>query len=121
MKILIIEDEMSIATLLQRRLTKQGHEADFVEDFSLVQETLKQQDYHVVFCDFNISPQMDGFDVFHFAQKEKSNPPHFVFISGDDEIEERIKDELPADAAVSFLAKPFMGKDVAEILAEIES
>src|SRR5690625_3486050 len=59
-KILIIEDDPKIASLLQNHLQKYGYEEIKVEDFDAIMETFKLVQRYLVLLDINL-PSFDGF------------------------------------------------------------
>ena len=59
-KILIIEDDPKIASLLQNHLEKYGYEAVITEQFDAVTEVFKQVQPDLVLLDINL-PSFDGF------------------------------------------------------------
>lgn len=59
-KILIIEDDPKIASLLQNHLQKYGYAATITEDFNAIIETFQAVDPDLVLLDINL-PSFDGF------------------------------------------------------------
>jgi len=111
MRILVIDDEISICRLLARLLSKEGHE---VETFLNGQEALdafEPKKFNMALVDINLGKGLDGLKV---SQELRSKDPTLraVLMSGDPANIARIK-EADFD---QFLQKPFDLSKVKSIL-----
>ncbi|HWP43888.1 MAG TPA: response regulator [Blastocatellia bacterium] len=103
-RVLVVDDEISIAMLLNYYLGSVGHSVSMVESPVESLSFLNREPYDVVVLDVVMKGAMSGLDVCRLV---KSNPrlikTRILVISGAPEMEVRAR-EAGADA---FLAKPF--------------
>ena len=113
-KILIIEDEARIATLVQQGLEEQGHQAVIAYDGITGRKLALQNDYDLVISDI-ILPQLNGIDVCRQIRLAKPDMPIILLTAlgtTDDKVE-------GFDAgADDYLVKPF---DFRELLVRIRA
>lgn len=114
MKILIIEDELSLQELMAKALRQEGYVAESAVDFGSAMEKLGSYSYDCVLLDVNL-PGGSGFEILARMKKD-GNRSDVIIISARDSIEDKVKGlELGAD---DYLAKPF---HMAELIARIRS
>lgn len=114
MKLLIIEDEMSLQELMATTLKKEGYVVETAYDFSTAADKLGSYNYDCILLDINL-PDGNGLDILSRI-KSSGNPVNVIIISARDSIDDKIKGlELGAD---DYLAKPF---HLAELVARIRS
>ncbi|QEH67593.1 response regulator transcription factor [Cellulosilyticum sp. ST5] len=114
MRLLIIEDEISILEALQKGLKKEGYAVDIVSDGNEAMEYLELNSYDLVVLDINL-PGIDGLSILRNLRKEDIDT-RVIIISANREIEDRIKGlDLGAN---DYLVKPF---DFQELKARIRS
>ena len=112
-KILIIEDDIDIGTLLKEYLDKYNLDARIVKDFDNVMTDFEEYEPNIVLLDINL-PKFDGF---YWCKKirQKSNIP-IIFISARDSgMDQSMALESGAD---DYITKPF---DVGVVIAKIKS
>lgn len=111
--IYIVEDDISISTLLQDYMNKYGFEAVIVENFNNIMEEFDELTPSVVLLDVNL-PKFDGF---YWCTKirQKSNVP-IIFISARDSGMDQIR--ALESGADDYITKPFY-YDV--VIAKIKS
>ncbi len=114
MEILIIEDDLRVAELIQRGLEEQGFKTTLAYDGLSGKKLAEQHTYDLVITDI-ILPKMDGIDL---CKEIKQNQPHLPIImltalgTTDDKVE-------GFDAgADDYLVKPF---EIRELLARIRA
>lgn len=113
MKILIIEDDLTIQTQLQTLLAGNGYEAAAVTDFSKVMEQFKAFAPHLVLLDIKL-PGRSGFEICSQIRSFSTVPIVFVTSSNTD-MDELNSIMLGGDA---FITKPY---NTAILLAKIAS
>lgn len=113
MKILIIEDDLTIQTQLQTLLAGNGYEAAAVTDFSKVMEPFKAFAPHLVLLDIKL-PGRSGFEICSQIRSFSTVPIVFVTSSNTD-MDELNSIMLGGDA---FITKPY---NTAILLAKIAS
>lgn len=102
MKILIIEDDLSIAELENDYLTMNGFECDIAINGTLGLQMAMQGDYALVIVDVML-PGRDGFSICKELRKEKDIPIIFLSAKGD-EVDKIRGLGLGAD---DYMTKPF--------------
>ncbi|WP_294352688.1 response regulator transcription factor [uncultured Clostridium sp.] len=112
-KILIIEDDIDIGTLLKEYLDKYNLDARIVKDFDNVMTDFEEYEPNIVLLDINL-PKFDGF---YWCKKirQKSNIP-IIFISARDSGMDQIM--ALESGADDYITKPF---DVGVVIAKIKS
>ncbi len=114
-KILVVDDDSILRTVLRRYLEKQGYQVEDVGSGAEGLTTFNSYSPDLVVSDVAM-PEMDGFE---FCRKLRSQPSGqlvpFIFLSGKDKVEDRI--EGHSIGADDYLTKPF---EMRELLAKIE-
>jgi putative two-component system response regulator len=115
-RVLVADDEESIAELLRRMLTKEGYLVEVVSDGLSALQAVSERKPHVVLLDVNM-PGMNGIDVCRRIKQDLSNRlTPVVLVTGMAQREKRIEGlEAGAD---DFLSKPV---DAQELLARVRS
>ena len=91
-KILIIEDEKSIADALMLKLQKEGFKVDIAFGGEEALTILQPGKYSLIFCDL-IMPTVDGFMILKTLRDKKINTPVVVLTNlSDVEYEKKAKD-----------------------------
>ncbi|RHW33468.1 DNA-binding response regulator [Lysinibacillus yapensis] len=106
--ILVVEDEVSIATLLKYNLERAGYEVllahDGKEGFDLAIEHTPD----LLLLDLML-PTMDGMEVCKELRSQKRNIPIIMLTARDDEFDKVLGLELGAD---DYMTKPFSPREV---------
>jgi len=102
-KILIIEDDNKIRSILKEILEEKGHDVDEAADGQEGYKRLEQGSYDLCLCDIKM-PKMDGLEVLDKA-KEAGIPANFIVISAHGTIDVAV--EAVKKGAFDFLQKPF--------------
>ena len=114
MKILIIEDELSLQELMAKALKQEDYVAESAMDFGSAIEKLGVYSYDCVLLDINL-PGGSGLDLLERMKKDGIRSD-VIIISARDSIDDKVRGlELGAD---DYLAKPF---HMAELMARIRS
>lgn len=109
--ILIVEDERSIAELLEIQLTKAGYCCTYVLDGERAADCLEENNYDLVLLDIML-PKVDGYELMEYIAT--LNIP-VIFITAKDAVKDRIKGlNMGAD---DYIVKPF---DIGEVLARVQ-
>ena len=112
-KILIIEDDKSIDSILSDELNQWGYQTKSIEDFSTVYETFEKFEPNLVLMDISL-PYYNGF---YWTQRirQKSNVP-IVFISSHSESMDMVQ-------AIQFGADDYITKpiDITVTIAKIQA
>lgn len=102
-KILIVEDDSKIRSILKEILEEKDHEVDEAADGAEGLKKLEQGNYDLCLCDIKM-PKMDGLEVLE-KTKAASIPTNFIVISAHGTID--IAVEAVKKGAFDFLQKPF--------------
>ena len=114
MRILLIEDDKSVAMAIDRLLTSQGFLCDIASLGASGAELGKQREYDIVVLDLKL-PDIDGLDVLHRLRAAKVDTPVLI-LSGLDS--PALKAKALNIGADDYLAKPF---DQHEFLARVRA
>ncbi|WP_297510401.1 response regulator [Flavobacterium sp.] len=112
-KILIIEDDKMIKTILQFMLNREGYQTDFAIDGKEGMEKLNSFNPDAVITDVML-PYLSGIEIVSLSKKLNPNRPVFVVSSLGNEsvtIEKAIE-----QGANEILSKPFNPEDILEKL-----
>lgn len=112
-KILIAEDEVNIARLLELELRREGFAAEVFHDGKSAFEAYKQGEYDLLLLDI-MMPQMDGVELLHEVRKLGQTP--VIMLTARGALEDKVAVlELGAD---DYIVKPFA---MAEVTARVRS
>ena len=114
MRILVADDERSLAGVITKRLKKEGYAVDTVYDGSSALDYLEATAYDLAILDV-MMPGMDGFEALRRYRSGGGDAP-VIFLTAKDALSDRIQglDE----GADDYLVKPF---SFDELLARIRS
>ncbi|CEG23220.1 Alkaline phosphatase synthesis transcriptional regulatory protein PhoP [Planococcus massiliensis] len=107
-KILIIEDEHSIATLLSYNLVQAGYETIVAYDGKEGYEMAMSEKPSLIVLDLML-PSMDGVEVCKSLRQQKINTPIIMLTAKGDEFDKVLGLELGAD---DYMTKPFSPREV---------
>ena len=113
-RIIIVEDEQSILSMLHELLTAKGYSVDPFLDAKSALVALKNNGYHLLITDM-LMPKIDGLQLINFIQKEYLNTLGIV-ITGYGSLETALS--AMRCGAFDYLLKPFKFE---EVLASVES
>ncbi|WP_097015438.1 response regulator transcription factor [Anaerocolumna aminovalerica] len=114
MRILVIEDDKELCSILEYQMKKSGMEADFCHDGEEALLYGTKQTYDVIMLD-RMLPGMEGISVLEKLRRNKVSTP-VIMVTAMDQIENRI--EGLDSGADDYLTKPF---EVGELLARIRA
>lgn len=107
-KVLIVEDEPSIITLLKYNLEKAGFSVISALDGETGLEMAMNENPDFIILDLML-PKMDGMDVCKKLRQEKITTPILILTAKEDEFDKVLGLELGAD---DYLTKPFSPREV---------
>jgi DNA-binding response OmpR family regulator len=114
MKILIVEDQRKLATLLKQGLMEAGYTVGHAATCGAARDALCETSYDSIVLDLGL-PDGDGLDLLHQWRKSGFNEP-VIILSARDAVQDRIKGlDIGAD---DYLSKPF---SLGELLARLRS
>jgi len=107
-KILVVDDESSIATLLQYNLEQAGFIVETAVDGQEGYEAVLENKPDLILLDLML-PKMDGMEVCKALRLQKINTPIIMLTAKDDEFDKVLGLELGAD---DYMTKPFSPREV---------
>ena len=107
-KVLVVDDEPSIVTLLRFNLEKAGYMVITAEDGKAGLKMAMEENPDLIMLDLML-PGMDGMDVCKTLRQEKIKTPILMLTALDDEFDKVLGLELGAD---DYLTKPFSPREV---------
>ncbi|WP_305033901.1 response regulator transcription factor [Ammoniphilus sp. YIM 78166] len=107
-KILVVEDELSISTLLKFNLEKAGYSVLTAMDGREGLEVARKESPDFILLDLML-PGMDGMEVCKTLRMEKNNTPILMLTAKDEELDKILGLELGAD---DYMTKPFSPREV---------
>ena len=110
-KILVVDDEASIVTMLAYNLKKEGYDVVTAEDGEVALEKFESENPDLLLLDI-MMPKMDGYEVCRKI-REKSNVP--IIMLRADEVDKVVGLEMGAD---DYVTKPFGNR---ELIARVKA
>ncbi|WP_374054466.1 response regulator transcription factor [Rossellomorea sp. FM04394] len=107
-KILVVDDEQSIATLLKYNLEQSGYAVTTANDGEEGRDKAIEQSPDLIILDLML-PSMDGIEVCKELRQRKINIPILMLTAKDDEFDKVLGLELGAD---DYMTKPFSPREV---------
>jgi len=107
-KILIVDDEPSIITLLKFNLEKEGYEVTTAENGKDAYEIASTQSFDFIILDIML-PLIDGIEVTKKLRQEKIDTPILILTAKDDSVDRILGLEIGAD---DYLTKPFSPREI---------
>jgi DNA-binding NtrC family response regulator len=103
-KLLVVDDEKNLRTVVQKELSRQNHAVDAAEDGEEAWLKLESEDYDVLLCDINM-PRLDGIELLRRLREKGQNPPEVIMLTGQGTVETAI--EAMKLGAYDYLTKPY--------------
>jgi len=103
-KLLVVDDEKNLRLVVQKEMTRQGHEVECAEDGETAWSMLEEQDFDVLLCDINM-PRLDGMGLLRRTREKCQNPPEVIMLTGQATVESAI--EAMKLGAYDYLTKPY--------------
>lgn len=111
-RILIVDDEASIADMIKLCLTKNGYECETANDGLEASKRIENNHYDLALLDV-MMPEIDGFELIEYM-KQYDVP--VIFVTAKAAVEDRVKGLRIG--AEDYLIKPF---DLQELVARVEA
>lgn len=107
-KVLVVDDEQTIITLLQYNLQKAGFEVITAEDGEAGMKKAMEEHPEIIVLDLML-PKMDGIEVCKRLRQQNVMIPIIMLTAKDDEFDKILGLELGAD---DYMSKPFSPREV---------
>jgi DNA-binding NtrC family response regulator len=103
-KLLVVDDEKNLRLVVQKEMTRQGHDVECAEDGEAAWSMIEEQDFDVLLCDINM-PRLDGLGLLRRTRERSHNPPEVIMLTGQATVESAI--EAMKLGAYDYLTKPY--------------
>ncbi|MDZ7657763.1 response regulator [Fodinibius sp.] len=110
-KVLIVEDEMIIAMLIERMVTSMGHQV--IDKVSSGEDAINKALEHspdLILMDIRLKGEMDGIEAMRRIQEKMSIP--VIYISGNSDLAHQKK--MNNTDYIDFLSKPISQSDLSK-------
>lgn len=114
MRILIVEDDLTLGKLIKIALENQRYIVDWVNDDSECLSAIKSTDYEIIILDINL-PDKSGIEILQIMRSLKNYTPVLILTALNSAMQKVNGLDAGAD---DYLTKPF---DLSELLARIRS
>ena len=113
-RVLIVDDETDVLTILLRILQEAGYRVDAVSDGRVALACLAASHYDLVLCDIHMSG-LTGLEVYHEVRQHQPDlAQRFVFITGD--IASPAITDFLADTGLPSMDKPFQTDQLLDLV-----
>jgi len=110
-RILIVEDELPISSMLQMKLTRQGYQCECAHDGKKAADLIERNRYDLILLDVMI-PIYSGFDLMEYIRPMEIPA---IFLTAKRDVQDKVRGlRLGAD---DYIVKPF---EMVELVARIE-
>lgn len=113
-KIVVVDDDMRLRSLLERYLIEQGYQVRSAANAEQMDRLLERENFHLLVLDLML-PGEDGLSICRRLRQNDSDIPIIMLTAKGDEVDRIIGLELGAD---DYLPKPFNPR---ELLARIKA
>ena len=114
-RILIVDDDKAICDLMQTLLEKDGFNVKTISDPTLVEDDVRQGNYHVIVLDL-MMPKLDGIEVLKRIRVHDSDVAVVIFTAHPN-LETAVA-SMKLDA-VDYIKKPFNPDEFRDVLARV--
>lgn len=113
-KILVVDDDMRLRSLLERYLVEQGYQVRTAANAEQMERLLERENFHLMVLDLML-PGEDGLSICRRLRQKENDIPIVMLTAKGDEVDRIIGLEMGAD---DYLPKPFNPR---ELLARIKA
>ncbi len=114
-KLLVVDDESNLRLVVQKEMSRQGHEVETAPDGEAAWEMLEHEDFDVLLCDINM-PRLDGMGLLRRLNEKSPNPPEVIMLTGHATVETAI--EAMKLGAYDYLTKPYRMTELAALVTQ---
>nr|WP_304216551.1 response regulator transcription factor [Fredinandcohnia onubensis] len=103
MRVLVIEDNESVCSMIEMFFSKEGIKGEFIHDGLKGYNRFKEENWDLIIVDWML-PSMDGVTICRKIREEKSSVPIIMLTAKDSESDQVLGLEMGAD---DYVTKPF--------------
>src|SRR5208282_5426943 len=118
-RILVVEDEPTVASLVADVLREEGHDVETILDSVQALERLNQEDFDLLICDLKM-PKLDGRALYEDAlRRGRTSRDRVLFITGD--TLRPLTLDFVRRNSLPYLAKPFLVDELTQTVRSVLS
>ena len=114
-KLLVVDDEKNLRLVVQKELSRQGHDVETAADGEDAWEAIESKDFDVLLCDINM-PRLDGIGLLRRVREKCQTPPEVIMLTGQATVESAI--EAMKLGAYDYLTKPYRLNELAALVTQ---
>ncbi len=114
-KLLVVDDEKNLRLVVQKELSRQGHDVETAADGEDAWEAIESKDFDVLLCDINM-PRLDGIGLLRRVREKCQTPPEVIMLTGQATVETAI--EAMKLGAYDYLTKPYRLNELAALVTQ---
>jgi DNA-binding NtrC family response regulator len=114
-KLLVVDDESNLRLVVQKEMTRQGHDVETASDGETAWSLLEETDFDVLLCDINM-PRLDGIGLLRRLREKSQNPPEVIMLTGNATVETAI--DAMKLGAYDYLTKPYRIVELAALVTQ---
>ncbi len=114
-KLLVVDDEKNLRLVVQKELSRQGHDVATAADGEDAWVELEKQDFDVLLCDINM-PRLDGIGLLRRTREKSQNPPEVIMLTGQATVETAI--QAMKLGAYDYLTKPYRIAELSALVTQ---
>jgi Response regulator containing CheY-like receiver, AAA-type ATPase, and DNA-binding domains len=114
-RILVVDDESNLRLVVQKELSRLGHEVETASDGEAAWTLIEERDFDVLLSDINM-PRLDGMELLRRLKERRANPPEVIMLTGHATVETAI--EAMKLGAYDYLTKPYRINELAALVAQ---
>jgi DNA-binding NtrC family response regulator len=114
-KLLVVDDEKNLRLVVQKELSRQGHQVETASDGEEAWSAIESKDYDVLLCDINM-PRLDGLGLLRRVRERTQTPPEVIMLTGQATVESAI--EAMKLGAYDYLTKPYRLNELAVLVTQ---
>ena len=107
-KILVVDDDMRLRSLLERYLVEQGYQVRSAANSEQMERLLERENFHLMVLDLML-PGEDGLSICRRLRQDNNNIPIVMLTAKGEEVDRIIGLEMGAD---DYLPKPFNPREL---------
>jgi len=116
-KILVIDDQESMRSIISQMLRDKGHQVTTADDGEQGLELFKQDTYDLVLADVNM-PGIDGFELLRTVKSDHPTTPVILLTGVNEDAAQYVGKEYKADGVIK---KPFQIEDTVKEIEKVIS
>ncbi len=118
-RILVVEDEPTVASLVADVLREEGHDVETILDSVQALQRLDQEDFDLLICDLKM-PKLDGRALYEGAlRRGRTSRDRVLFITGD--TLRPLTLDFVRRSSLPYLAKPFLVEELTQTVRSVLS